>query len=480
MSNRDFVKQIAAYVPSVLVPGVINFLALGIYTRLLSTEEYGNYIFLLVLITNFKTIGYEWIKLGIFRFYHRESERRNLPQFLTTTGVVVGIVSGLIACGWVISLLYIDGGDFGRLAVAGLLFLFGYSFFDIILQLNRAAIQSLRFGVLSATRAIACLGLAVTLIVFAARDAFGLVLGMVIGTWIAVAVDLPRWAGKRRAGRFAKPLAMELLRYGIPLALVATVGLVIATSDRFIIRFFLNSQELGVYAAGCDLADQSITLVFMVLNLAIYPLILKAAEQTDKGPFFQQMSDYSIYLLGVTTPIAGLIAVCAAGFANVVLGEGFREPAAAVIPWIVLATYLRGIKAYYFDLVFQIGLRTDLQLLCSLPAAAANVALNLALIARFGIMGAAYAAVLSQAIALVISAWVGRRVMRLRLPARDCFKILLAGGLMILAIAWVPGGSHLGGLVFKFALGSVIYLGMAWGLRVGLLRNVLQNLYPGR
>jgi len=129
------------------------------------------------------------------------------------------------------------------------------------------------------------------------------------------------------------------------------------------------------------------------------------------------------------------LAALAPGIAHLLLGEAFRASAEGLIPLIALAALLANLKAFYFDLAFQLGQDTRALVRILAVAATTNILLNLLLIPRLGIIGAAWATLAAQALALGYSAWSGRRHFRLPWPSGDALRILFAAALMG-AVLW--------------------------------------------
>jgi O-antigen/teichoic acid export membrane protein len=101
------------------------------------------------------------------------------------------------------------------------------------------------------------------------------------------------------------------------------------------------------------------------------------------------------------------------------------------MPAIALAALIGALKAYYFDLVYQLGQRTIIQLWVVLIAAAVNILLNLWWIPLLGLAGAAYASLAGYLLALVLSWLWGRRILTLPAPSRDALKVALAAALLL-------------------------------------------------
>ena len=70
-------------------------------------------------------------------------------------------------------------------------------------------------------------------------------------------------------------------------------------------------------------------------------------------------------------------------------------------------------RAYHFDLAFQIKARTKYQVVIVAIAAVVNIALNYWWIPIFGVMGSAYATLMAYAITLGLSMHLGRKFIKI-------------------------------------------------------------------
>lgn len=226
------------------------------------------------------------------------------------------------------------------------------------------------------------------------------------------------------------------MRYGLPLTALFALSFVVSSSDRFLIAWFLGEGQAGIYAAAYDLGQQSLTLMMSAVNLAAHPLAVRALEQRSDGACRLQLKRNGTLLLAIAMPSAAGMAVLAPNISSVMLGAEFREDAARIIPWIALAILLSGMRAFHFDLAFQLGRQTIGQVWVVGAAAVLNIILNLWWIPAFGLMGAAYATAAAYLLAILMSAAIGRKVFQVPVPFRDLIKIALASSIMALLV-WI-------------------------------------------
>jgi O-antigen/teichoic acid export membrane protein len=295
------------------------------------------------------------------------------------------------------------------------------------------------------------------LFVWLGFGALGVLAGLGLGMLITLARPLADSWRQARLELCDWALLGRLCRYGAPLAATSALGVVITSSDRFLIGWLLGEEKVGLYAAAYDLANLSLGLLLTIVNLAAYPLVVRALEEHGAELARHQLVANLTALLAIGLPATIGFAVLARPIANVVLGQEFRQEAAVLMPLIAVAALLRDFKAYYLDLAFHLGRNTVGQMWVTLAAVAVNVGLNLWWIPAFGIVGAAHAAVVAHAMALVLSGLVGRRVFRLPGPDGDTLKVLLASCAMGLVVWQVHDFTGPVALVGQVLGGAAVY-----------------------
>ncbi len=171
------------------------------------------------------------------------------------------------------------------------------------------------------------------------------------------------------------------------------------------------------------------------------------------------------------------MALVARPLAEVMIGEGLRVQAAAITPWIALSALLFGLTAYYFSQAFTLGRKTKLLLLAMTIPAGANVILNLLLIPRFGVMGAAWATAASFGLGLLSTMALGRRVIPMPIPWDSLGRCLVATGVMAAVVAWLPEIGGLAELALHSTIGGMVYAVVALILNAAGVRDLALRLW---
>ena len=158
------------------------------------------------------------------------------------------------------------------------------------------------------------------------------------------------------------------------------------------------------------------------------------------------------------------------------IGEDLRVAAASITPWIALSALLYGLTAYYFGQAFTLGKKTRSLLIAMAIPAGMNVVLNLILVPRFGLMGAAWATAASFALGLLATQMIGRRILALPIPWDSLIRCAVATGVMALVVAQLPAIGGLAELALDATVGGIVYAVVALTLNAAGVRDVAMRL----
>ena len=464
MALRSLVRGSVAYSIGNLLPRVGNFLLLPIYVHFLSPADFGS-IALVTSVSSLLAIGF---RLGLdgslMRLYFTSPDPRHQNRLLTTVATVTTIAAAIGAglTAWLSWLFFaqlfagLEFWPFGAFAVA---IAFATTFVYLPATLFRAREQPLAF--LSFTAGQFAVTAAVTLLLVVAMHAgaVGALLGQLAG---GLAILLVSAVLVWRAGGLAldRGLASEALRFGLPLVPHGISGWVLSVSDRWLLGFLLPLSaalaraQIGVYSLGYQLA-YVVDLVAQSINAAWVPFFYRYGG-TEQGPRIHREM-----LTVVTAAFAAVIAALSinANLAVAIIARPQFAEAARVVPIVGLGFEAHIVYIWMVTVVFH-ARRTAMLPLISGASGAVNVAVNIVLIPRFGIQGAAWATLASFTAIAVMTTWYAYRVYPVTVDWLR-LAVLLAGtaGAAAYGLA-ATGGLSAGRILLDLAL-SALFAGAA-------------------
>lgn len=452
------------------VPGLLNFIAIAIYTRLLSPSDYGVYSLVVVWVGLVNVVCFQWIRLSLLRFFpaHLDDPRRLLSTLLLAYTSVASLTGVAGVAVW----FAVADGSLRTLVLIAVPLIWVQAGFELSLELMRSQLNPLRYGLMAGTRAVIALGLGMLLITWG-FGALGPLLAMLLGMLVAVVtLSSSLWRGARPSLALLPDLR-PLLIYGLPLTATFALEFVVSSSDRFLLAALLNNEAVGIYTAGYDLVAYVINLLLATVNLAAYPLVVRALEQHGREAAREQLDRNGSLLLLIAVPVTLGFIMLAPQIVALMLGESFHEGAEQLVPWVAVAIFMSCIRAFYFDLAFQLSEKTLYQVWINGGAALVNVALNLLFIPAFGLVGAAYATLISYGVALTLSALLGQRLFPISLITSDSFKVLLSGAVMVLCLWPLREATGTLALVEQVLWGAAVYTVSVFLLNVANVRGMV-------
>lgn len=472
MLNHSFIYLFAQG-----IPGLLNFLALALYTRLLLPDDYGRYGLVIAGVSFVNALAFYWIRNSLGRFYPAHIKD---PQVLLST-ITAGFLAMVAVTGAIgaVGIVFWPDPSWRSLIALGLILLWIQAWYELSLAIARAQLRPRRYGVLSLVKAVLALGIGLGL-VFLGFKAHGPLLGIIIGMSCVAALSFKHEWGTIRLNKVNKVLGQELVHYGLPLTGIAILSFLIASSDRFILNHISGIEAAGLYSASYDLANHTLGLLMMVVNLAAFPLAMQALEDHGIEAVHEQLKENIIMLLAIALPAATGFILCAPNIAAVVLGEQFRETAISVIPWIVLASFIAGMKSYYIDFSFHLAKNTLAHMWIVGITAIINIVLNVWWIPSLGVLGAAYATVVAYTGGAILSWIVGHRVFPIPMIPKEAWKILLCTVAMGISIWPLLSFRGLVTLIGQVVIGGSVYAVLFVVLNIAQSKTILLDLLSSR
>lgn len=391
----------------------VGFLFIPFYSRFLTPEQYG-LIELIELSTTVVAIGFGLQSIGpaLTRLFHDQRSQEGERAVISTGVIATALFSGAIAVAAVLASAPLSQAVFGATAQAPLLqaaftAMFLGNLSEVVLVHERIQERARFYLAYSMASLAGTLLLNVAFIGFAGAGVWGFVLSKLIVTGAGASYLLVRLGGEV-GWRWRPALLPGLVRFGAPLILSSLAYFVIHSSDRFFLSSAVSLAELGRYALAYRFAFLLSILVGDSFKSSWDVAFLRYTHQDGWQERFGRVGAYFTFILFAT---ALAIAVFGPELLRVMVPPSYFPPA-LLLPVLLLAYALREIGDFYQSLL-MINRRTVLIGQLALLGAVLNLGLNLLLIPRYGVYGAAGATLLTwvaHMAACCAAAWREHRV----------------------------------------------------------------------
>ena len=472
-----FWRGVWGYLPANIVQGITGFLAIVVFTRLLSPEDFGRYA-LAFSITTLAHVGvFTWLEASMARFWAAQADPEAMQShFASLYRAAFRLIALFVPA--VVLLVWLAPWDLPfKLAVAaGLLGCPIRCLAKLAQERYRAAGEVSRAAGLDIYMALVGFGVG-ALFAWAGAGGASPLVGLAAAPLFALPFILPGEIRQARRAPADPGRLREYAVYGYPIAASLALTLVLSSTDRFLLAFFMNEAAVGAYHAGYSIANRTLDVLFIWLGAAGTPALVMALERGGRERLIEAAREQASAFILIALPAATGVALVARPLAEVMIGEDLRLAAAAVTPVIAASALLSGLTTYYFHQAFTLGRRTRRLLIAMAVPAVANVVLNAVLIPRFGVAGAAWATLISFGVGLIASIAMGRGVMPMPLPWEALIRCGIATAGMAAVVWAIPDIGGFPELMMDATVGGLAYAAIALTLNASGVRDVALRLF---
>ena len=365
-------------------------------TRYLGPDRFGVFSYALAFAGMFMTVA----GLGLDRIVIRELAKAPSRKD-TVLGTAFWLKLGGGAATFVVVLAAVGVLKASDPQVIVLTAIFGaalvFNSLDVVDFWFQARIQS-KYPVLARNAAFILVSALKLGLVFASGSLLSLTLATAAeGLFAAAALALAyRWTGNSlRAWKLDRGLARELLAESWPLIISGFAILIYMRIDQVMLGSLLDDRAVGLYAAAVKFSE---IWYFIPLGItsSVFPVLVDDFNGQPEV-FFRKYQNVLNAMAALSLGLALVMTFISARLVDLVYGRAFAGagPVLAIHIWAGVFVFL----GFGASLWTMINGYQKIALWASLAGAAVKIALNVPVIPRFGIVGAAATMVISQAVA---------------------------------------------------------------------------------
>ncbi len=462
-------NQAALYLVGNLLSRAVGFLMIPVYTRKLTTADYGlvELLELLIQIVSL-TIG-----LGIFggammlRSYHAAEGRDERGKVVSTallgallfnTGIVLiaGFASPWLAVKW------LGSTEYTRLLQMSFLSMAFANCIEVGLSYLRVTGRAIWFLTHSVLSLVISLSINIWTVVFLNWGVWGIATSKLVVTSAGFIGCL--WLVFSECGSaWRQSLVREMFRFGAPLVISNVSLFVIHFGDRFFLQRFTSLGEVGIYSFAYRFA---FLITFLVgepfgraWNATFYEFV-GAPEWKEQIRFVGRLLVVALATLCI------LLTLFAKDIVTIMAGPAFQS-AATVIPIVVCAYGLRELGDFFRTMLY-VNRKTGSIGWVGVACAVVNCILNIVLMPNYGMMGAAWSTLLTWSLYLVLLFVLAERDQKIQFPVMNTLLFAAgSGSIAVLAAMFEP--SILWTSLLLHSTAFCAFIAMVW--RAGYLSS---------
>jgi len=450
---KKTVKHTAVYSLGNLSAKLVGLILLPLYTSYLTTAEYG--ILSILEATMLFLVAFFGFRLyvAMMKWYtEKSSEEERKTTVFTTLISLLGIVA------LVNVLLHPFSHYFSE-------FFFGHdrfaSYFNILFIttsieiINGVAVSVIRlkeksamFVIVTLAKLLVTFTLSIYFIVYLGKGVEGIILSQLIGSFVFLLLTLGVLF-KNILPKFNLHDFKGMFRFGFPLVFNTISVLMLTLGDRYILQYFHDYSQVGVYSLAYKIAGVINMFFLMSFQMGFLPIAYKMYNKPEAKRFFSKVLTYFTMILifaslGLTFFSKEMIMIFAQS------NDGYWI-AYTLVPLLCLTYVFKGV-----EYVFVIGLhnvkKTNYNALVVLIGTLLNIGLNILLIPYFEMYGAAMTSVLSGLVMTVLFYYFSQKFYPISYEKAKVVKLFVLGGALYAVSLGFEGLNFYLAIVLKFVL----------------------------
>jgi O-antigen/teichoic acid export membrane protein len=334
--------QSIVYGISTAVTSVLGFFLLPLYTRYLTTADYGALAILQTTLSVLTIILGMGFTSSIFRSYYIFNDDTQRNTVISTAFLFVTIVSMLftiltIALAGNFSMLFFHSGTYTNEFRLIFLTVFCNASSAIGASALRAWEQPVRFMALALAQVAVNIGLNIVFVAVLHRGILGILEGNLIAG-ASIYLVLVALVIRRVSFGFSTDELRRMLAFGLPLVPAGLSMWILTFADRYFLQFLSTPQELGLYSLGYNFGLVINFLLVVPLQLAFFPFMFSIAKEKNAKEVYSRVFTYFM----VTAMLAALALSILCKQVLAVMATPAFSDAYKVIPLIALSYVLFG------------------------------------------------------------------------------------------------------------------------------------------
>lgn len=398
---RTLGKHTLVYGLGIVLGKLASFIMLPVYTRFLTPADYGVLELLSMTIDIIGTVAGIGLASAVFKFYADAPTGADKNQVISTAALsaaglaLVTSALGIIASPLLSRLVIGEAGDPAYFRVFFLIYLL-QNFEYVPLMLLRAQHRSGLFIAINVSKLVVMLALNIYFVVHLRMGVMGVLTSNLITAGV-LATGLTVYLVRQVGIGFSLSRFRVMARFGSPMIVWSLGNFVLVFSDRFFLNHYVGTAEVGIYALAYKFAFILSSLAYSPFKMIWDAQRFEVAKRADAQEVYARVFLYMNLVVGL---VALGIAVFVKDLLAVMSAPAFL-PAYRVVPLLVGAQILF-IWVSYCNLGLFVKSKTPVMARVAVVGVVATLLLNVLLIPRFGIFGAAWATVVAYGLRFVL------------------------------------------------------------------------------
>ena len=247
----------------------------------------------------------------------------------------------------------------------------------------------------------------------------------------------------------------KYLSFGVPQIPSAALLWIMDSSDRYLITGFLGLSQTGIYSASYGIGTL-MYLFYFPISFVVFPVVTRLWEKGDISGVKRYLEYSTKIFLFLGIPGFAGIYVLSKPLLVILSTSAFAVGGGILTFLIALSTIFLGIYQINLYIIYLIE-RVKLMPIIVGLSALTNILINIVLIPKIGIIGAAISTLVSYALlALIVMIWAKSSI-GYRFDPIFISKVIISSFLMLLIIQFIPV-TNIITLLIAILVGTIVYV----------------------
>lgn len=415
---KKLFKQTAIYGLATVLPRMLSFILVPIYTGVMAPELYGEATIIFTWFAIFNVFLAYGMETAFFRFYNKN---KNKEIVVSTSLISIAATTFIFMC---LALLFQNSlASLLEMPLKYVKYLVFILVIDALVIIPfawlRANDKPMKYAVIKILNVAVNLGLNLLFLVWLPEitqnnsngiyipnyEISYIFISMLIASGITFAIMLPLYLDCKYT--FDKVLWKKMMSYAWPVLVAGIAFTINEVFDRLLLERLLDPEtakrNVGMYSA-CYKLSLFMTLFATAFRMGIEPFFFSHSDSENPQKTYAQITNYFVIIGSVI--LLGVIVFSDVLKSIIIPNETYWE-AMSIVPIIILASFFLGIY-HNLSVWYKVTDKTGYGAAISVTGAIITIGINFVFIPKIGYMASAIATLLAYGTMMILSYYLGK------------------------------------------------------------------------
>ncbi|MYL56029.1 oligosaccharide flippase family protein [Virgibacillus halodenitrificans] len=429
---RAYRKDTLIYIPGKIIEGIMGFVTIYFFTKFFPPEEYGLYSLLISGVGLISSLSVGWLNHSILRYSGTKEYKNYFHKTIFNIWLYVNLMVVSIAI--IITVLSKELSVNTYLPIIVIFVYLTSNTWRILQTLLRSNRRSIVYTTLLTVGQVVKFVLTVLLVKLSNLGIISIFISISLVDFLSVLIATKNLnlISNIRKSKLSRGVLKRFIQYGFPLVGVSMISWILSASDRYLLAFFRDTSEVGMYSTAYSLVSQPLALITGSLMLSATPIIVASWNKEGYENTVKLISKITLYFITLMFPAIVGITILKEEIFNFIIDHRYYD-ANIILPWISLGIFFMSLTQY-INKYWELQQATKVIFKLTTFSAFLNLVLNLIFIPKYGFNAAAITTLLTYFILFLMSLILNLKNFKMRLDLNKLVKVSIATLIMSISL----------------------------------------------